>query len=177
MVPGRWLDLGSGGGLPGLVLALCWPDSEAVLLDSAERRTSFLVDAVRSLGWTGRVTVLRARAEEAGRRPDLRGRFDVVVARSFGAPPVTAECAAPFLCPGGVLLVSEPPTTASSEGESDRRRWPPEGLAAVGQAPGPFVRNRFGYQVVRQVQVCPDQFPRRVGLATKRPLYQVTEPG
>ncbi len=49
--PDRWMDLGSGGGLPGLVLAQYWPGSGAVLLDAAQRRTAFLTEAVHSLGW------------------------------------------------------------------------------------------------------------------------------
>ena len=61
--------------------------------------------------------------------PSLRAAFDLVVARSFGAPAVTAECAVGFLATGGHLAVSEPP-----EPEADR--WPPEGLAAARVRPG-----------------------------------------
>jgi 16S rRNA (guanine527-N7)-methyltransferase len=107
--PLRVLDLGSGGGVPGLVLAAQWASSEVVLLDAAERRCAFLAESVASLGWADRVRVVRSRAEVAGRREDLRGRFDVVVARGFGPPAVTAECGAPFLVVGGRLVVSEPP--------------------------------------------------------------------
>jgi len=176
--PVRWMDLGSGGGLPGLVLAHHWPTSVAVLLDSSERRTAFLAEAVDALGWQERVRVLRARAEDAGRDPELRGGFDAVWARSFGSPPVTAECAAPFLGPGGLLVVSEPPPPdPPSSGGSDRTaaRWPGEALAQLGQAPLMTVRGSFGYQVVEQAEPCPERFPRRAGVAAKRPLYRVPE--
>ena len=177
--PRHWLDLGSGGGLPGLVLAQYWPRSEAVLLDSSERRTAFLLEAVQQLGWDGRVQVVRARAEDAGRDPVLRERFDVVWARSFGSPPVTAECAAPFLVPGGFLIVSEPPDAIEVpglEGETQTAaRWPREGLVELGQEPVTTVRDRFGYQVIRQASPCPERFPRRSGVAGKRPLYRVVE--
>jgi 16S rRNA (guanine527-N7)-methyltransferase len=170
-IPGRWLDLGSGGGLPGLVLAQHWPATPAVLLDANERRTTFLSEAVLELGWAGRVEIVRARAEEAGSMgSDLRVGFDVVWARSFGSPPVTAECAAPFLKPGGLLVVSEPPTPGQTAA-----RWPREGLAQIGQEPMTTVRGRFGYQVILQVSACPERFPRRSGVATKRPLYRVSE--
>ncbi len=177
--PACWMDLGSGGGLPGLVLAQCWPGSEGVLLDSSERRTAFLSGAVVALGWEGRVRVIRARAEDAGRAPDLRGAFEAVWARSFGSPPVTAECAAPFLCPGGLLVVSEPPgpepgPTFGADGQ-EQGRWPRDGLASLGMEPLVRVRDRFGYQVVRQAGPCPDRFPRRAGVAAKRPLYRVVE--
>jgi 16S rRNA (guanine527-N7)-methyltransferase len=178
-IPGRWLDLGTGGGLPGLILAQYWADSPAVLLDSAERRTTFLAEAVQTLGWDNRVRVVRARAEEAGRDPGLRTGFDVVWARSFGSPPVTAECAAPFLTPGGLLVVSEPPLPDESPGSlpEDRTamRWPRAGLAELGQEPLVTVRGRFGYQVIVQAGSCPERFPRRSGVATKRPLYRVSE--
>jgi 16S rRNA (guanine527-N7)-methyltransferase len=176
-VPGAWLDLGSGGGLPGLVLAQYWPESQAVLLDAAQRRTAFLTEAVHRLGWDERVRVLRARAEEAALDPQLRRGFGVVWARSFGSPPVTAECAAPFLMVGGLLVVSEPPRpTSSSEIQfQSSDRWPREGLAQLGQEPLAAVRARFGYEVIRQVDPCPDRFPRRSGVASKRPLYRVPE--
>ncbi len=168
--PVRWLDLGSGGGLPGLVLAQHWPSTPGVLLDAAARRTSFLAHAVETLDWEDRVQVVRARAEDAGSTPGLRGRFDVVWARSFGSPPVTAECAAPFLEPDGLLVVSEPPSPGQTIA-----RWHRHGLAELGQEPILTVRARFGYQVVRQATPCPDRFPRRSGVAAKRPLYRVPE--
>jgi 16S rRNA (guanine527-N7)-methyltransferase len=177
--PRRWLDLGSGGGLPGLVLAQYWPDSQAVLLDAAERRTAFLATAVERLSWQRHVSVVRARAEEAGARPELRGSFDVVWARSFGSPPVTAECAAPFLRVGGLLVVSEPPapeqTDAQAQVEAQMSdRWPREGLAQLGQEPLVTLRSKFGYQVILQAAACPERFPRRLGVAAKRPLYRVS---
>lgn len=159
-----FVDLGSGGGLPGLVLAAVWPEAEAVLLDSNERRTAFLADAVMALGWEGRVRVVRSRAEEAGRDPALRGRFPLVVSRSFGPPPVTAECAAPLLQLDGRLVVSEPPENAS--------RWPADGLGVVGLAVDRRVETPAGrFQVLVQEGPCPERFPRRVGVPGKRPLW------
>jgi 16S rRNA (guanine527-N7)-methyltransferase len=177
--PGRWLDLGSGGGLPGLVLAHYWPTSAGVLLDSSERRTRFLAEAVVALRWEERVRVVRARAEDAGRDPELRGGFAAVWARSFGSPPVTAECAAPFLGQGGLLVVSEPPPcdagSAPEPTDQAAARWPRDPLAELGQAPLMTVRGRFGYQVIEQVDPCPERFPRRAGVPAKRPLYRVPE--
>jgi 16S rRNA (guanine527-N7)-methyltransferase len=164
--PGRFLDLGSGGGVPGLVLALDWPDADVVLLDAGERRCAFLREAVKRLGLDGRADVVRQRAEEAGRSAALRGGFDLVVARSFGPPAVTAECAAPFLRVGGHLVVSEPPAEADKAG-----RWPPEGLSALGLVVGGTWRPEYGYQSLLQSAPCPERYPRRVGQAAKRPLF------
>jgi 16S rRNA (guanine527-N7)-methyltransferase len=90
-----------------------------------------------------------------------------VVARSFGSPAVTAECAAPFLEVGGILVVSEPPDRGASV------RWPVEGLADLGLAPvaSGGHRGRFGYQVVEKQVPTPDRFPRRTGIPAKRPLF------
>jgi 16S rRNA (guanine527-N7)-methyltransferase len=158
--PVEAIDLGSGGGLPGLVLALAWPASRWVLLDANERRTAFLVGAVGRLGLDDRVRVCRGRAEELAHDPALRAHSQLVTARSFGPPAVTAECASGFLAPGGLLIVSEPPDGVD--------RWKRDGLAELGMELG---ERRDGCQVVIQTTVCPDQYPRRVGIPAKRPLF------
>ncbi|MGH9101557.1 MAG: RsmG family class I SAM-dependent methyltransferase, partial [Acidimicrobiales bacterium] len=104
------MDLGSGGGLPGLALGVLWPGARVVLLDASRRRTEFLRSAVEALGLEDRATVLRARAEDVGRDAQWRERAGVVVARSFGSPAVTAECGSALVRPGGLLVVSEPPS-------------------------------------------------------------------
>ena len=84
------VDLGSGGGLPGLVLAVRRPRIHVVLIDAIRKRTDFLEWAVAELGVDERVEVRRGRAEELAREPDLRGSAEVVTARSFGPPAVAA---------------------------------------------------------------------------------------
>lgn len=159
------LDLGSGAGLPGLPLALLWPESRWTLVDAGGRRVEFLAAAVDALGIGDRVRVVEGRAEELARREELRGRFDLVVARGFGPPAVTAECGAGFLAVGGRLVVSEPPG-----GRPDR--WPAAGLAALGMEPAATVEaGGASYAVVRQGAPCPDRYPRRVGIPAKRPLF------
>jgi 16S rRNA (guanine527-N7)-methyltransferase len=163
----RLMDLGSGGGLPGLVIATEWPTATLVLLDANERRTDFLRQSVRRLGLEDRVTVVHQRAETCGRDPDYRGTFDGVVVRSFGPPGVVAECSAPFLRTGGWLIVSEPPGTVEVGGA----RWPAEAVAQVGLATGEFAREGFGYQVLYQREPCPQRYPRRNGVPSKNPLF------
>ena len=155
------LDLGSGGGLPGLVLAAHWPTSRWTLLDASERRTNFLEQVVIELDLQRCVTVVRARAEEAARQPSLRGSFDLVVARSFGPPAVTAECAAAFLHVNGLLAVSEPPDDRAD-------RWPASELRGLGLED----RGRHGaVRVLEQVELASDAVPRRVGIPAKRPRW------
>jgi 16S rRNA (guanine527-N7)-methyltransferase len=176
------LDLGSGGGLPGLVLAIGRPDLELLLLDSAARRTRVLEASVRQLGLSERVSVLNLRAEVAGRDERFRGQFDVVVSRSFGAPGVTAECARPFLADGGLLVVSEPPWAAAradsddpveaSAAPADHDRWPPRGLEALRLSAAGFVRRgAYGFVVLEAVGACPERFPRRPGVPSRKPLF------
>ena len=169
-VPERFLDLGSGGGVPGLVLARRWRSSEAVLLDARERRCAFLRSAVQDLGVGDRVEVVWARAEEAGRREGLRAAFDLVVARGFGRPSVTAECGSPFLRVGGILVVSEPPRRHRT-GASVEPRWVPAGLEHLGLRLGRSWGGQYRYQALDQAELCPSQYPRRPGIPAKRPLF------
>jgi 16S rRNA (guanine527-N7)-methyltransferase len=180
---GRALDLGSGGGLPGMVLAAHWPTSRWWLVDANERRTEFLRAAVAELGWGDRVSVVRGRAEELARQSELRGRMDLVTARSFGLPAVTAECAAGFLQVGGHLVVSEPPPADPAppvepiEALDPERtsRWSVEGLRLLGleRQSQPTAASSGGahYEVLFQASPCPERFPRRVGIPAKRPLF------
>lgn len=163
--PSALLDLGSGAGVPGLVLARAWPATAIVLLESAARRGAFLEEAVAQLGLGHQVRVLVARAEVAGRDASLRERFDVVTSRSFGPPAVTAECGASFLTPAGALLVSEPPDAPAD-------RWPSAGLAALGlldegvtATAGAHVRR------LRRHGPLPETVPRRDGMPAKRPRF------
>jgi 16S rRNA (guanine527-N7)-methyltransferase len=159
--PVRFADIGSGGGLPGLVLALRWTTAEGVLVESNHRRAAALAEALVGLGLEDRITVRMARVEDVGRDSTTRGRFPVVTARSFGPPAVTAECGAPLLAPGGCLLVSEPPGSVGD-------RWPADGLIAVGLR---LVGVVDGIAVLEQVGECPSRLPRRAGIPAKRPLF------
>ena len=104
--PGRIVDLGSGGGVPGLVIGVARPDLEVVLLDATAKRCRFLEQAVEVLAL--RASVVEGRAEVVGHGP-LRGTATAVVARSFGSPAATAECAAPLLARDGQLARERAP--------------------------------------------------------------------
>jgi len=165
--PSSVIDLGTGGGVPGLVLASCWPDCRVVLMDVNERRTTFLEEVLA--GWNGsrRAEVLRGRAELLGHDEVFRERFEAVTSRSFGLPAVTAECGSSFLAVGGSMVISEPPDSESSD------RWPVLGLHRLGLDPVTTLRPlmRFGYKVLRKSDSLDARYPRRVGIPVKRPIF------
>lgn len=169
--PARALDLGAGGGLPGLVLAAhVWPETRWTFVDANQRRTAFLRSAVEALGVEDRVQVVTERAEVVGRAPAHRGVYQLVVARSFASPAVTAECAAPLLVVGGQLVVSEPPDVDLVE------RWPTEPLGELGFAPAEARRvetdgGSVRLAVLQLEELAPARIPRRVGVPAKRPLF------
>ena len=158
---GQMIDLGTGAGVPGLMLAWWWPRSTWLLLDGKPSRLRLLEQVIDDLGWTDRVSVLLGRAEVLAHDPALRGSTDLVVARSFGPPAVVAECAAGFLKLQGRLAVSEPPDDGS-------RRWSAVDLSALGLALG---SSEDSIQVIDKVAPTPARFPRRTGIPAKRPLF------
>ena len=149
---GRVVDLGSGGGVPGLVLALVLPAARLTLVDASVSRTDWLHRIVRRLGLADRVEVCHERAEVLGHDPDWRETQNAVVARSFAPPLVTAECAAPLLGLGGRLVVSEPP--------ADRRpdRWPADELAELGLRA--LTWPETAYAVLEKTAPSPPEVPR-----------------
>jgi len=161
------IDLGTGGGVPGLILISCWPDTRVLLMDASERRSGFLSETLESWASGGNGEVVRGRAEELGHRVELREQFDAVTSRSFGIPALTAECGSAFLAVDGWMVVSEPPDVAVE------LRWPDEGVGLVGLEPVETTRvaDRFGYQVLRKTSTIGDRYPRRVGIPVKRPIY------
>ncbi len=164
--PDRFLDLGSGAGIPGLVLALAWPDARGSLLDARRRATDWLTESVETLGLRGRIDVQPGRAEDLARAPDLRGAFELVVARGFGPPAVTAESAVGFLARDGRLAVTEPP------GDHDPGRWPDVGLAELGLSPAVRLRAaETGVAVMTALTGPLDSWPRRSGIPRKRPRW------
>ncbi len=163
--PANFADLGSGGGIPGLVLALRWPVVRAVFIDANARRVAGLVESVELLEFGDRVGVAHERGELVGRDDDYREQFELVTARSFAEPAVTAEIAAGLVGVGGILVVSEPP-------ESDGSRWDPAGLAELGFGP-PAVAGveDAHFAVIVKTGATPEKFPRGVGRPAKRPLW------
>jgi 16S rRNA (guanine527-N7)-methyltransferase len=160
-------DLGAGGGPPGLVLAVALPHTRVALVESVARKCAFLEATVQDLG-LGNVEVVCARAESWG---DGLGGCDVVCARALASLPVLCEYAAPLLREGGVLV--------AWKGEVDREEDAAGVRAAetlglereAVQAVEPYAGSRRRtLHVFRKVRATPAGYPRRPGMAVKRPL-------
>lgn len=162
--PASFVDLGSGGGLPGLVLLDEWRNA-AVFTDSMMKRTNFLSEVLTWDEAPQGATVVVGRAEEVSRREEFEERFSLVTARSFGPPSVTAECACRFLAIGGLLIVSEPPH------DSDGSRWSGPALAKLGLESEGRVRFGSAFQILHKVRSTPAYYPRSIGVPGKSPLF------
>jgi hypothetical protein len=154
------LDIGSGGGLPGLVIFTERPDLTGCLLDAMLKRTAFLDWAVAELGIGNRVEVVRGRTEDLAHDPAYRSQFDAVVARSFGPPPATVEAALGFMTAGSRLVISEPP---------GGRVWPD--LSAYGLSPASKAVTPEGTAVFDCITLPPAHIPRPIPKQQRSPLF------
>ena len=160
----RWCDLGSGGGVPGLVLAMNFPEILLVLLDRSRRRTEFLSDAVRDLGLSDRIVVLTGDAADVAHRKEHRHAYDGVMSRAFGPPAAVAECGVGLLRLSGKLVVSEPPGTGLS-------RWPKTPLQQLGLTRRSSSGTTPRFAVLERTAESSIDYPRPWKQIRKRPLF------
>jgi 16S rRNA (guanine527-N7)-methyltransferase len=153
---GPIVDVGTGGGVPGVPLAVALPEREVTLLDATERKCAFLRGATAALP---NVTVVCGRAEE-----QQLETFGVAVAKALAPPAVAAEWCLPLVRVGGAAIVY------AGHVEGDLGRVAEQlGAAAPERHAVPDARDRT-LLVFRKVAPTPAGFPRRVGVARKRPL-------
>jgi 16S rRNA (guanine527-N7)-methyltransferase len=148
---GPIVDVGSGGGAPGIPLAAALPERQVTLLEANGRKCAFLREAAREFP---NVTVVQGRAEE-----QETDSFGVAVAKALAPPPVAAEWCLPLVAPGGaVVLYVGPSADAAAVGRVSER---------LGGAPA---EETPGLLVLRKLEPTPTGFPRRPGVAKRRPL-------
>jgi 16S rRNA (guanine527-N7)-methyltransferase len=161
------VDVGSGGGLPGLPLKIIRPDLEITLIEADQDKAAFLVHACAQLGLEG-VTVVARRAEDAGHDPLLRETFDVAVARALAPLPVLAELCLGLVRVGGRLLAQKTERELINAGERAIEIMGGT-LTAVHASPS-SARTGGTVVVIEKVRPTPDAYPRRPGIPNRKPL-------
>jgi 16S rRNA (guanine527-N7)-methyltransferase len=148
---GPIVDVGSGGGAPGIPLAIAFPERQVTLLEANGRKCGFLREAARDLP---NVTVVQGRAEE-----QETDRFGVALAKALAPPPVAAEWCLPLVAPGGAAILFVGPTADA------------DAVSRVAERLGGGPANQVpGLLVLEKLEPTPPGFPRRSGVAKKRPL-------
>ena len=168
VAPAAAVDLGTGGGVPGIVLALARPDVSWMLVDSVRKKVDAVAGIASALGLTNVET--RSDRAETLARSAVRETFDLVTARAVAAMPVLAEYALPLLRVGGTLIAWKGAIGAAEQRSGE--------LAAVQLGGGPpdviptaipsLGDHRF--VLVRKERPTPSRFPRRAGEPGRRPL-------
>lgn len=164
----RWVDVGTGGGLPGMVLALCRPDTHWTLIDATRKK----VEAVRSFASAlavGNVEVLHGRAEELAHEQELRERFDGAVARALGSLALVMELSRGFVAPGGTIAAVRG-SQCVREVELALPAVPLLHIRDIHSTVVPGVARETWVVTMRADGPVPERFPRRDGIPRTRPL-------
>jgi 16S rRNA (guanine527-N7)-methyltransferase len=166
----RLIDVGTGAGFPGLPLKILHPNIHLALLEATGKKTAFLQHMADTLGLSG-VTVVNARAEDAGRDPAHREAYDVVVARSVARMPVLMEYLLPFAKVGGVCVAMKGEGAAEEAGTA-KKALRILGGKVTGIVPInlPDVAETHYLIVIEKIAATPAQYPRRPGVPAKQPL-------
>lgn len=174
--PVTLIDVGTGAGFPGLVLAVARPALAVTLLDATGKKIRFVEQAIAELGLT-RARALHGRAEELGQQEHHRERYDLVTARAVAALPALLELTLPLLRIGGSALLPKGPDIeeelragAVAAEELGGEIAGDQSLPEAGGAP------RTRLIVARKVWSTPRRYPRRSGLPAKEPLGRAPEP-
>ena len=163
------LDVGSGAGLPGLALKIALPELRVTLLDATGKRIRFLQETIAALGREG-IGAVQGRAEEVGRDPDWRERYDLVTARALARLPTLLEWCLPFARVGGLVLSAKAGDLTAELAEGARA------AAILGgqvRAPLPIALPELpGRTIVpiEKVQYTPPRYPRGGGQPSREPL-------
>ena len=169
LLQGSFIDVGSGGGFPGIPVKLAFPDVKGTLLDSTAKKTAFLSHVCDALGLQD-MTVCTGRAESAAHEAEMRGKFDIAFARAVAGMATLAELTLPFVRVGGLVVLHKKADVATELGRAQ------SAIETLGgkvrdvmpvSLPGLDERSLV---VLEKDRSTPDRFPRRPGMPAKRPL-------
>jgi 16S rRNA (guanine527-N7)-methyltransferase len=167
---GRAADVGSGAGFPGLPLKLTAPGLALDMFEASDKKVRFLRQMAAELGVEG-VRAFHLRAEEAGRQPEFRERYDWALSRAVASMPVLLEYCLPLLRIGGFMAAYKGPG-GGAEGEAAKKAAALLGgrLADVYEASLPMEQGKRCILLYQKVTATPEQYPRRPGLPAKQPI-------
>ena len=173
---GTLIDVGTGAGFPGMALAMARPDLRVTLLDSQQKRLSFLQAVAEETG-TGNTELIHARAEDGARRKDLREQFDIAAARAVAPMNVLCEYLLPFVRKGGRALCWKGPGLRE-ESEAGRRAAFLLGGKAGTPVPTPIAGRDWEHLIlpVEKTGPTPGIYPRRAGTPKSSPLGEQNKP-
>ncbi len=164
------IDVGSGAGFPGLPLKIALPQLRVTLLEATGKKTAFLQHLIHSLNLTG-VSVVTARAEEAGQQPQQRQRYEVAAARAVATLPVLAEYLLPLVKVGGRVIVQKgQDPTAEIKQASPALQILGGKVEQVLPVTVPGLVAQRHLVVIHKIKITPSLYPRRPGLPAKKPL-------
>lgn len=168
----RIVDVGTGAGFPGLVLAMACPEKQFTLLDAQRKRLAFL-ETVCDATNTRNVTLLHLRAEDGGRSLELRDTFDLAVARAVAPLNVLCELVLPFVKPDGYMIAWKGPAL-SQEYEDGVYAAEKLGAQVKEALPYPVAGRDWDHRLlpVHKLRPTPSAYPRRSGLPKSSPLRQ-----
>ena len=164
------LDLGTGAGFPGMVLAILCPDYEFVLADSLNKRIEFLKVVINRLQ-IHNVSVIHGRAEELGRNENFRNQFDYVVSRAVAELPVLLEYCIPFVKRNGYFVSYK---SGSSDEEIQQAEKAVNILGGKIEKTDKFLlpETDMGRALVniKKIKITPAKYPRKAGMPSREPL-------
>ena len=167
----KYIDVGSGCGFPGLAIAIAMPHSNITLLDSSNKKTTFLKEVSKEIELSSRITVVTERAESAGKDTIFRGRFDYAIARAVAPATVVAEYLVPFLNSIGQALIYK---GSWDENEQEiLKKALTELNAGIKQTHKFLLPDGRGIRNIIRIcsnKKCPNQYPRSIGKPKKQPL-------
>lgn len=168
--PGKVIDIGTGAGFPGIPISLILPNFDVTLLESIGKKADFCQHVIEALGLEN-VEVIQARAEALGQAPEFREQYEWGLARAVAIAPVVLEYLLPFIRVGGSVLLQKGATGPAEmhQAETALRVLGAE-VEQIQSIELPCVTEARHLISVRKTAATPEKYPRRAGIATKRPL-------